>query len=136
MPEELVVGPTDLSTALLDRTKQVSLVFGRPEGVPFTFLTWNLARWGEGAERALAGGTFEHLPLSEHADLIWEYDIVALQEVWQISTPRSCRAGQRAPKRRRARALASSWALPRLPRASSARWVARCWAITTRGSSS
>ncbi|MCA9614483.1 MAG: endonuclease/exonuclease/phosphatase family protein, partial [Myxococcales bacterium] len=85
VPEELVVGPTDLSTALLDRTKQVSLVFGRPEGVPFTFLTWNLARWGEGAERALAGGTFEHLPLSEHADLIWEYDIVALQEVWQIS---------------------------------------------------
>lgn len=85
LPEELAVGSSALATALLDRTKQVSLLFGRPEGVPFTFLTWNLARWGEGVERDLAGGTFEHLPLSEHADFIWNYDIVALQEVWQIS---------------------------------------------------
>jgi hypothetical protein len=91
LPEEIASGVAarfngdssraDLGT--LDRSQYVSLVFGRPEGTPFTFMSWNVARWGGGVESMIAQAAFDEVSLETLADTMWNHDIVAVQEMWE-----------------------------------------------------
>lgn len=80
MPEEISLAPND--GVLTDRTVATTLLFGRPPGIPFTFMSWNMAHWGIGLEWDLTGSPFRSVPLASLASVMASYDIVAVQEMW------------------------------------------------------
>lgn len=67
----------------LSRSRYTSILFGQPEGVPFTFISWNVARWGDGLESSLTDTPFADVDLHEIAEVLWSYDVVAVQEMWE-----------------------------------------------------
>jgi len=80
LPEELAV-PADGDATLL-RTRYMTLLFGRPAGIPLSVMSWNVARWGP-FEGVLTGSPFAgHVDLDEIAAVIEDHAVVALQELW------------------------------------------------------
>lgn len=67
----------------LHRSQYSSILFGQPEGVPFSFMSWNVARWGDGLESSITSTPFGDVDLHEIAEVLWSYDVVAVQEMWE-----------------------------------------------------
>jgi len=82
MPEELAQPPADGLDPLVDRRRHVTLLFRRPEGVPFSVMSWNLAHWGRDFEWDQTSSPFRHVTLDEFAQVMADYDIVGVQEMW------------------------------------------------------
>ncbi|NOY92926.1 MAG: hypothetical protein GXP55_17215, partial [Deltaproteobacteria bacterium] len=66
-----------------DRMQQMSLEFAQPNGVPIKFLSWNLAHWGTPFEWTInSSSPFEDVNLGDMAEIMKDYDVVAVQEMW------------------------------------------------------
>jgi len=87
MPEEMANAPNGLDP-LVDRRRLMTLLFRRPEGVPFSFMSWNLAHWGTDFEWNQTGSPFRDVSLDEYAQVMADYDIVAVQEMWSTADAR------------------------------------------------
>lgn len=83
LPEELSSAElAPFEEVLFDRSEYISLIFKKPEGVPFTFLSWNVAHWGSDLEWRISGSPFEPVAISQLAEVMYPYDIIAIQEMW------------------------------------------------------
>jgi len=68
-----------------DRRDQMTLLLHKPDGVPLRFLSWNLAHWGSAFEWVVGGNTFHDVDLGDLADVMKDYDVVAVQEMWSAT---------------------------------------------------
>jgi len=85
LPETFVDHLTDDT----DRTQQMSLEIAQPNGVPIKFLSWNLAHWGTKLEWSInPGSPFQHVDLGDMAEIMKDYDVVAVQEMWSTDDAR------------------------------------------------
>ena len=88
MPEELAGPREDGLDPLVDRRRYMTLLFRRPDGVPFSIMSWNVAHWGRDFEWELTQSPYRHVTLAEIAKVMADYDIVGVQEMWSTEDAR------------------------------------------------
>ena len=88
MPEELAEPAADELQPLVDRRRYMTLLFRRPDAVPFSVMNWNMAHWGRDFEWDQTNSPYRHVTLEEFAQVMADYDIVGVQEMWSTADAR------------------------------------------------
>ncbi len=96
-PEELA--DTE-GAAAIDRRSLTTLLFGRPQGVPLSIMSWNVARWGEGLEASITQDPFGDVPLASIAATMVPHDIVMVRALGACGRGCAFGRGERATRPR------------------------------------
>lgn len=73
---------SSLGNPTLDRRNFVTLFLHPPTGPSLKFISWNVRRFGPLERRLLGDDPFSVVREGNQAQLIWQADVIALQEVW------------------------------------------------------